>query len=86
MLFSGAGCLVSIATLAVFLVAGFHFQQEANAFSSISHRPSHERLKKSSVFIFTTPNGNRDTSGFLASVAEKMGKIDEARIAFPEYD
>ena len=78
--------LASIATLTIILVAAFNFQQEVNAFSSISHRPSHERLKKSSVLIFTSPNGNRDTSGFLASVAEKMGTIDEARIAFPEYD
>ena len=84
-LFSSAAVLASIARMILILGAAV-LHQQVTAFSSTFHSPNHERLKRSSVFASTNPDGSRDTSGFLALVAEKMGKIDESRIAFPEYD
>lgn len=56
--------------------------QEVVAFSSHDiGRGTRIRLQSSSLHVYS-----KEGSGFLASLSEKIGKIDEKRIAFPEYD
>jgi len=82
----GVAVIVSTTVSALLSSVVFH-SQEVNAFSSSVRRPAHQRLGGSSLFVFTSPSGDgKDASGFMSSVAEKIGQVDESRIAFPEYD
>jgi tyrosine-specific transport protein len=77
--------IASTTTKALFFVVAIHCL-EATAFISSCELALHDRLHSSSLGVFTRPNGSNEKLSFMASFAEKMGKVDEARIAFPAYD
>ena len=76
---------LTVSTAAI-LVAPSFLLEEVSAFSTQLSRPTLSSLQNSALRAYTGPEDIGASESVIEAIVKKIGKVDESRIAFPEYD